>query len=272
MNRKNLAILLIAHILPIVIFVIQSTYIADSFRSDLPLLFYIVAAVAGLGFSLTSSAWVSRALTKNFTPDCTIKVLPFCSVCKIYQFPRTFHCPKCGFCSDHQIGHLESTDACLGQYQLSFVLAGVGLTMLYFTYVLVEIGLSLFSFESSLSYLYGRFLLLIIAVPYAWLWVQFSIVGIQLVQIVLTNSIILESYRVKGFEVFRIQKRSRNPYDVGIVANAMEIADPVRQGIWPGLRPGPVTDAFCEDMLRYRGVDLRPTIVVPDAAAPPQPE
>jgi hypothetical protein len=56
----------------------------------------------------------------------------------------------------------------------------------------------------------------------------------------------------------------RNCYDVGLVANAADIFDPVRHDFWPG----PVTDAFCEDMLLYRRVDLRPTIVIPalDAA------
>jgi hypothetical protein len=138
--------------------------------------------------------------------------------------------------------------------------------------VVAEVVLSLFSLDAIVPYVRGRFLLIVIAVPSVCFWVQFLILGVQLTQIVLTNSIILESYSVMGFEVFRIQERGRNPYDVGLTANAMQIADPVRQGIWPGLRPGPVTDAFCEDMLKYRGVDLRPTIVVPDAPATVDPE
>jgi hypothetical protein len=141
--------------------------------------------------------------------------------------------------------------------------------LLYFTYVLFEIFLSLLSFDGLLSYVCGRFLLLVIAAPYAWLWVQSLIVAVQLAQIVLTNGIILETSRVMGFEVFRIQERRRNPYDIGLVANVAEVLNPIRHGIWPGLRPGPVTDAFCEDMLQYRAVDLRPTIVVPAVDAPP---
>lgn len=115
MNKKSLVLLLIADVLPLIVLVVQSTYLADSFRSDLPWLFFIVASVSGLGFSMTSSAWLSRALTTNLIPDSTIKVLPFCPVCHIYQFPRTFHCAKCGICCDHQIGHLKLTGACLGQ-------------------------------------------------------------------------------------------------------------------------------------------------------------
>jgi hypothetical protein len=53
MNRRNLVVLLIAHVLPIIVLVVQSTYLAGSFESDLPWLFYIVATVSGLGFSLT---------------------------------------------------------------------------------------------------------------------------------------------------------------------------------------------------------------------------
>jgi hypothetical protein len=251
------------HIIPLWILVIQSTWVSSSFHSDLPWLFYIIATLAGAAFSMASDAFRAKPLTQNPPPDSTIGVLPVCSVCRIYQFPRTFHCTICGCCTERQVGHISLTGACVSQRSMLFVFSGVWASWLWHFFVICETVAAFFRTEAIVEYLCGRILLLVQIGPIVWAWIQLSIFSVQFAEIVVTNGMILESKRVFGFEVFVLQDRKRNPYDLGFSGNVAEFSQPVRGSIWPGLRPGEVTDAYCEDMLKYRGIDLRPTIVVP---------
>jgi hypothetical protein len=254
------------HVIPLWVLVIQSTWVSTSFCSDFPWLFYLVASLAGVAFSMASNAFRVRPLTTNQTDETYTGVLPICSVCHLHMFPRTFHCSICGCCSEHQIGHIISSGACISQRSSLFVFFGVWASWLYHAYVILETVASLFQWEPLLPYVCGRFLLVSQLVPIGWTFVQLSIFSVQFAQIALTNAIILESKRVLGFEVFLLQDRQRNPYDIGVMQNLPDFWQPVRGGAWPALRPGEVTDAYCEDILKYRGLDLKPTIVTEQAS------
>jgi hypothetical protein len=82
-------------------------------------------AIAGMDFSMSSNAYRAKRLTDNPPVSATTTgVLLICSVCHLYMYPRTFHCPKCGICTDHQIGHIKSTGCCVSQRSWLFVVCG----------------------------------------------------------------------------------------------------------------------------------------------------
>jgi hypothetical protein len=114
--------------------------------------------------------------------------------------------------------------------------------------------------ETLLPYVCGRILLLVQLPPVVCALVQLQIFSVQFLQIVLTNAIILESRRVLGFERFLLHNKKRNPYDEGIIANIADFTQPAGESHFQGLRPGEITDAYCEAMLKNRGLNLRPTI------------
>jgi hypothetical protein len=61
--------------------------------------------------------------------------------------------------------------------------------------------------------------------------IHFPIYVVQVMHIALTNGIILGSFKVKGFKICRIQQRSSNPYDLGVIANFFETLQPIRHTI-----------------------------------------
>jgi hypothetical protein len=253
----------ILHILPLWILVVQSTWVSSSFQSDLPLLFYLVAATAGAACGMTSNAFRVRPVTTKPTADSTIGILPVCSVCRLYVFPRTFHCTICGCCLEDQIGHITLSGTCVSRRSSHLVFCGVWTSWLYDTYLLIETLAAFFRVEPLWPYVYGRTLLLLQLPLIAWVWIQLAIFSFQFVHIVFTNAIILKSNHVLGFETFLLQDRKRNPYNAGFWANFDDFTQPIRGFPWPALRPGEITDAYCEDILKYRGIDLRPTIREP---------
>jgi hypothetical protein len=115
--------------------------------------------------------------------------------------------------------------------------------------------------EPFLAYVCGRILLLVQLPAIVYAFVQLSIFVIQFTQIVFTNGIILESKRAGGMEVFVLEDAARNPDSQGCLHNVLDFTQPVRGVPWPALRPGAATDAYCEDVLKYRRLDLKPTIL-----------
>jgi hypothetical protein len=76
----------------------------------------------------------------------------------------------------------------------------------------------------------------------------------------------LETKSKFGFEYFVLQDRKRNPYFQGFLKSIAEANEVNKRSPNDPLTPGPVTDAYCEDMLKYRGLDLKPTICEPEPA------
>jgi hypothetical protein len=88
-----------------------------------------------------------------------------------------------------------------------------------------------------------------------------TIYFIQMLLIIINNTVILESKEFLGWEYFILQNSFRNPYSRGYTGNIYERISERSKVEWPLLTPGPVTDAYCADMKTYRGVDLSPYVL-----------
>jgi hypothetical protein len=260
--------------IPPVIFVIQSTYIAESFHSNLPWLFYLFIGVGFGSLSLLNRGFNNTRVTRNFTPDATIGILPYCQPCGIYIFPRAYHCPKCECCTQRHFGHVELTNTCLGHYSMTSVSLGLATSVAYFLYIFFDVIHALLTPDSILNYITGRILLPFLLIPSGYALIQSSIFLFQLFYLIATNGIILESKKWHLFEYFVCQDPKRNPYNRGLIENVRDLMKYGDSAAWPGLSPGLMTDAYCEDFMQYRGLDLKPTIkdpAAPAVAPPPAP-
>jgi hypothetical protein len=246
--------------LPLLIFIFQSTYVAKSFHSDVPLLFYLFVCV-GLGsLSLVHRAFDKHRLSRWESTDSRDDKLPYCQTCSQQILARGFHCQRCGSCVQRQYGHVELTNTCLGHYSVMNVLMGLGTSIIYFLYILFDIICAIFRPDTLWSYLTSRILLICLLLPALYGLIQVSIFLTQYLYLVATNGIILESKKWLCFEYFVCQDPQRNPYDRGFLDNWGEVTGAGESAAWPCLTPGQVTDAYCEDFMKYRGVDLKPTI------------
>jgi hypothetical protein len=99
------------------------------------------------------------------------------------------------------------------------------------------------------------------SIPITCILAQAVVFGVQLLWISAVNGMIIESKWVAGLEYFVIQDHTGNAYDAGTCANLHSVIANEYQRGWPSLRPGPVTDKYCEDMLAWHGLDLRESIV-----------
>jgi hypothetical protein len=106
--------------------------------------------------------------------------------------------------------------------------------------------------------------LILIAGPAMVVMLQSIIFFAQFAQAMFTSSIILESKKWGSFEYFVIQRRSRNPYDKGVIHNLGLLGAPPSSFSWPSLPRGAQTDQYFADVSQFRGLDLRPTVLPDD--------
>jgi hypothetical protein len=175
------------------------------------------------------------------------------------MWPRTFHCNACGCCVPGQVGHVSSTGCCVDFASLFAVVVGFGVEAVYCLGIIVlSARIPLFDMFTK------RIVLTLIAWPSAVLMIQSVIFFVQFTRAMITNSIFLESKRWGWFEYFVVQQRTRNPYDKGIIDNMASIGAPPSSFSWPALSHAPQTDLYFEDVIRFRGIDLSPTILPED--------
>ena len=264
------------HLLPIYILLIQNTNIRISFFSDFPWYSWLVISLGMLGFTMFSSSMKVIPVKGKPELDHTIGILPYCSKCEEFVYPRTWHCDKCGCCVPRHVVHMLATDSCIGLHELLFVTSGCTFTTIYFVFVLWEISSSLYLHSHTIIEEFaGHILLVLLLIPSLLMFIQMAIYTIGFIRVILSNGIVLESKWWWIFEVFTVQDSSRNPYNAGLFQNIGEFTEPARDLCYHGLTPGPVTDAYCEDWLKYRGIDLKPTIKDPHIVLhtpPPSPE
>jgi hypothetical protein len=260
-HMKFIVPLMLAHVIPAMIFVMQDTSVSSSFHSQSCWLFYLFIITGMTGFCLMSHSFVKRAGVSTAAGEVPTGFFPICYKCNALMYPRTFHCPKCGCCFQHHFGHVDILDSCLCRQTYVLAISGLGLSILYYGFVIGESFRVLFQFDSFLNYLMGKFLLFVILPPVLYVFIQEVIFFFQLSYLILTNGIILETRHKFGFEYFVMQDPGRNPYNMGIIENIREFLLLGIVVFWPNITPGPVTDAYCEDMQRYRGVDLKPCMV-----------
>lgn len=253
----RIAWLLSAYALPICVFLVQNTHIHNSYSSELPWLFYLFVSVGMLGLSLVSSAFVTKRVQVNPDPNPTIGILPFCSECNMFIYPRAYHCPKCNCCVQRHVVHSELTGACIGQVDILFVFSGCVISIFYFTGTVIE---AVSSFHISLGAL-GHFLLPIVIFVAVLCCIQSMITTAALFRVITTNGIVLEVRRVWIFEVWEVQNPHRNPYCLTTSENVTEAAIPSHPMCWDGLCESELTSSYCEDWLKYRNIDLSPTIM-----------
>jgi hypothetical protein len=179
------------------------------------------------------------------------------------MWPRTFHCNACGRCIPGQVGHVATTGCCVDFASLLAVVAGFGAEVLY---CLGIIALSARALLRSLLFdiFTKRIGLVLITASAGHLMLQSFIFFVQFAQAMFTSAIFLESKRWGWFEYFAIQQRKRNPYDKGLMDNMALLGAPPSSFSWPSLTRGPQTDQYFEDVIRFRGLDLRPTVLPDD--------
>jgi hypothetical protein len=263
MHRRNLGLLIGFHCCSLIILVFQCPDVSSSFSgATSPYLFYAVVIFAMGALTLVMFAFRPRRARGSPKVACRVNVLPYCQTCREFMWPRTFHCGVCGCCIPGQVGHVATTGCCVDFASLLAVAAGFGAEALYC------LGIVVLSARSSLFDMFTKRIgLTLIAAPSAALMLQSIIFFVQFTQAMFTSAIFLESKRWGWFEYFVIQQRKRNPYDKGLIDNMALVGAPPSSFSWPSLPGGPETDQYFEDVSRFRGLDLRPT-VLPDDQVP----
>lgn len=253
----EMRLVFVAYALPICILMVQNTHIRESFSSESPWMFYLLVSIGMASLSLISTAFTTKKVTATPETNPTIGILPFCSECNLFIYPRTHHCQKCKCCVQRHVVHSELTGACIGQSSIFFVLSGCVMSVMYFSGLIVESIVSLFAQDT----FFGHFLLPIVIAISIICFVQVSIFASSLLRIVMTNGIVLEVQRWWIFEVWTLQNPKRNPYCACVGVNMVESFMPSHKISWNGLCESQITSDYCEDWMQYRNLDLLPTVM-----------
>ena len=259
--RIELGILLIYSV-PFYAMLVQTTRFRDSFNTEAPFLAWALAICAMCSASMVSTVFRPRRATAPKKTHPTIGVLPYCSKCNAFIFPRTYHCDICGACIPRHIVHLKLTNSCMGKSEFMLVVSGLALSVPYFIALILETCHSILfrRSETIIGEVVEHGLLVIIFVPCVLALFQAVLYLIPFLQIAITNGIVLRTFMWGIFEVPIPEKPCRNPYCGSLYDNLSDFLDLVCHDGAPGLVSGPRTDAFCEDWLEYRGLDLKPTV------------
>jgi hypothetical protein len=73
--------LMLAHVIPALVFLLQDALISASFHSQCSWLFYLFLITGTTGFSLLGHAFVKRAFTSQACGEMPTGILPICSKC-----------------------------------------------------------------------------------------------------------------------------------------------------------------------------------------------
>ena len=220
--------ILFSHLLIFVCLVFQHSIVSDSFLSELPFVFYGYCFVTFFGLSCFADVLVEAATYRGYDMQ---DGSPECPICQNNAGKRKRHCPKCQKCCKRFYLHASFPNCCISHTSLMQFLGFIGLDIVSNSFALYAI-FSRISFEDNETlshYLLTHIFLFAMTPIVLYLFIQEFIYGIQLLQMIISNTVALTMKRFGPFEWCVLLPKKSNPFNKGIIKNISDIfnADPL---------------------------------------------